>query len=173
MPNICWKSVFIPTPQPHLPWRLMPPVPASFWGCCAVLWGALCWHPLLQLMMFVFPSISNSSSFHFQTVYLHLSSCISHFLVLVVYVTFIPFILVGSQEEVEIKTFFLSLSHLATSPNIIFWEQLFTLDCIGCLSISVCYCNWLCGILLYRQMITYYTHPQHWTIKVVSNISLW
>lgn len=72
------------------------------------------------------------------------------------------------------KNFFFSAYRiLATSPNIIFWEQLFTLDCIGCLSILVCYCNWLCGILLYRQMITYYTHPQHWTIKVVSNISLW
>lgn len=68
----------------------------------------------------------------------------SHFLVLVVSVTFIPFISVvggGSQEEVGMKAFFLSLSHLATSPNIVFWEQLFTLDCIGRLSISVCYCN--------------------------------
>ena len=117
------------------------PSPCIFLGCCTVLWGALCWHPLLQLMMFVFSSISNSSSsFHFQTVYLHLSSFLTfpcprglcHFH---------SFSFGGFQEEVEIKTFFLSLSHLATSPNIIFWEQLFTLDCIGCLSISVCYCN--------------------------------
>lgn len=164
-----------PTPQPHLPWRLMPQSLHPSGGA-APCFGELfvgflsynSWclsfpafrahpHPLSKQRTY----ISHRLTFpcprgfrHFHSFYFGGGGG-------------------GSQEEVGMKAFFLSLSHLATSPNIVFWEQLFTLDCIGRLSISVCYCNWLCGILLYRQMIPYYTHPQHWTIKVVSNISLW
>lgn len=110
-------SRFSPTPQPHLPWRLMPPVPASFWACCVMLWGALCWHPLRQLMMFVFSSTFNSSSsLHFQTVYLHLLSFLT-FLCPRGLGHFHSFYFGGVSGRSRSKNIFFSLSHLATSPN--------------------------------------------------------